>query len=518
MKSSHRKIWLITALWLAGCGATDAPTPQADGWGGADGAASDGAAADAEPGDSLTTEDDAGSGPDAGVADAAGIGGSEDALDSSDSSGTSGTPDSSGTSDSSDTSPPSDAPARYPGGVVHSPVTAAVAQQLKTIWANDDTLKPDVFMKVGASSTVSSKTLYCFAGDKVALDTHWPLKPTLDFFLNGDAAGKTPFDRKTLAAISGKTAKWAMSGSPSPVSKEFTALSPSMAIVHYGTNDMGMGSTYLTAMYPYYGAMRSMLTWMTTSGVVPILTGISPRKDSAKANRWVATYNALIRGLAQRYQVPFIDLWEATKGLPKHGMAADGLHLNGYPGGACQLTPEGLKYGYNVRNLIVLQALDRLRSVLVLNKPGLDPDQAPDQGDGSAAAPWQIAALPFADNRDTAVDGAPGIDVYTGCGSDADESGPEVWYRLVLTEDTALRAVVVDEAGVDVDVHLLDSSASAAGCLARGHRAVSGTVKAGVYYLTVDSFVSKGKAAAGDYALVVVRCDVGDPDCAKKLN
>src|SRR5690606_26088033 len=95
---------------------------------------------------------------------------------------------------------------------------------------------------------------------------------------------------------------------------------------------------------------------------------ISRRGDSVAADRWVDAWNAAIRGMAQDRQVPFIDLERATRHLDGYGLAGDGLHLNGYSGGACRLTSAGLEYGYNVRNLIVLESLDRIHRALDLGE------------------------------------------------------------------------------------------------------------------------------------------------------
>ena len=140
------------------------------------------------------------------------------------------TGDTDATTDGDGTAAPTKA-ARYRAGAVHSPITAHVAKQMRAIAANSSKNKANVFMKVGASSTVSKKTLYCFAGNNVDLGAYKALQPTLSYFLGGKAANTTPFDRKTKAAISGKTAKWAITGTPSPVTTEITALSPQSALL-----------------------------------------------------------------------------------------------------------------------------------------------------------------------------------------------------------------------------------------------------------------------------------------------
>src|SRR5688572_26143716 len=78
-------------------------------------------------------------------------------------------------------------PTRYPHDTLASPVTAAVAATLRAIAARG-THRSDVFMKVGASGTVSTNLLYCFSGlaqYTVDLDGRDALQPTIDTFRMG---------------------------------------------------------------------------------------------------------------------------------------------------------------------------------------------------------------------------------------------------------------------------------------------------------------------------------------------
>ena len=419
-----------------------------------------------------------------------------------------------GGEDTGDAPPPYYGPAVYPAGQVHSPLTDYVADNLRDIAQLGPALREDVFLKAGASSTVSYSALHCFSGDNVDLGEHDHLEPTLSFFLGGDAAGTDPFDRATEAAQSGRGAGWCISGSPSPLQTEVTAVDPRIALVHYGTNDMNFGVTYASAAYPYYANMNVLLDSLIEQGIIPVVFGITHREDSASANRWVATYNAINRGLAQARQIPFIDMFEAIDPLPNHGLSSDGLHLQGYDGGPCVLTSEGLEFGYNMRNLISLQGLDRAVAVLVDDVDALDDPDAPPAGDGTAALPHPVFELPFSDTRDT-TEGEALIDAYPAC-DDADEGGPELWYSLELDAPTAIRAMVLDLEGVDVDLHLLDGSADPGGCLARGDRLIEGTLDAGTYHLVVDSW-GAADSFPGDYLLVVVECDADDVDCAGQI-
>ena len=79
-------------------------------------------------------------------------------------------------------------PAAYPAGRTQSPLTPFVVENLRAVRARADDLQDDVFAKVGASSTVSTSFVHCFAGDDVDLDGR-ELEGTVSFFAEGDAGG-----------------------------------------------------------------------------------------------------------------------------------------------------------------------------------------------------------------------------------------------------------------------------------------------------------------------------------------
>ncbi|MCA9708463.1 MAG: SGNH/GDSL hydrolase family protein [Myxococcales bacterium] len=405
-------------------------------------------------------------------------------------------------------------PAFYPAGRTHSPITPYVADRMREAALLGPDMFEDVFMKTGASSTVSHNTLHCFADDPIELGDHQELDPTLQFFLGGDAAGSTPFDRETEAALVGHHAGWAISGDPSPIDIEVGLLSPRLALVHFGANDMGWGETYGDALLYFHTNMMLMVDGFLDQGIVPIIFGITRRGDYASAQRWVGTWNATLRGIAQARQIPFVDLYHAIDPLPGHGLASDGLHLEAYSGGACVLDDEGLQHGYNIRNLVALEALDRAVAVLVDDAPGIDPATAPLEGRGTPDEPLEIPMLPFTDSRNTAEQGDTFVDQYTGCDSTSDESGPEIWYRLELEQTTRIRAAVLDMEGVDIDVHLVDESATGDGCLARGHHFVETTLEPGTYHFALDTWVSDGTPLAGEYLFVLVECEDDDASCS----
>ncbi len=385
----------------------------------------------------------------------------------------------------------------------HSPLTADVADRLMQISAAGVT-DDRVFAKVGDSITKSRNFLHCFAGPHVDLDGEDTLLSTVDHFRQGDVAGTDPFSRESVASVVGWSASAANAGSPSPAMRELDASSPTFAVVMFGSNDVGADD-----VYGYADDMFDLVDALTARGTIPILSSIPPRDDSATVDARVPQYNAVVRGLAQARKLPFIDLHRSLSALGDHGLGPDGVHptVHRTSGGArgCIMTPVGLEHGYNVRNLLTVEALHRVKRLLVDGEPAPDDGVLRPDGEGTAAAPYVIGALPFADLRDTTTDGATAIDSYPGCNAQQDESGREVIYRLELDRAARVRAMVMDRGDVDIDVHLLGAAVDGAGCVERDHRSVVVDLAAGLHHFSLDTFVSAGGSArAGEYLFVVV--------------
>ncbi|HEU5056672.1 MAG TPA: hypothetical protein VFU21_09095, partial [Kofleriaceae bacterium] len=191
---------------------------------------------------------------------------------------------------------------------------------------------------------------------------------------------------------------------------------------------------------------------------------------------------------------------------PDHGLAADGVHPNAFPGGACVLTGDGLEHGYNVRNLLALEALDRARRAVLL---GEAPDRAgsgrpPLAGAGTTTDAIRIDGLPFSHAADTTTSTQRDLDVYGGCAADADEGGPEIVYQLEVAEPTTVHLAVIDADGVDVDLHLLRGEPSVSSCVERSDREIVRTLEPGIWFVVVDTYVAAGAEQGGRYLFAAV--------------
>jgi hypothetical protein len=405
-----------------------------------------------------------------------------------------------GTSDGGGQLPPS-FPTVYPGDELLSPMSRHVVENLRTIAERDAGLQDDVFAKVGASNTVNTNFMTCFASDGVRLDGRGHLVDPIAFYLQGDAAGTSPYERESLAASVGKSAGWALDGTPSPLDRELDAIDPRIALIHYGTNDINLGDIHR------YGAnLLDMVDTLSAGGVLPVLTTLPPRDDDPDADAWVPRYNAVQLAVAQSRQLPLVHLWLALAELSDHGLGPDGIHLNAAPTGACDFTASGLQYGHNVRNLYTIETLARLRQRVLEAEDIFEPSGAPRRGDGSPTDPIVVDGFPFADTRNTATGGTRLVDSYPGCMASQNEGGREFLYRFTLERPTTIYALVLDRGGVDIDIHLLDDTADpTSGCIARDHIELEEELAPGTYHLSLDTFVSgSGTVNSGEYTVVLL--------------
>jgi len=409
--------------------------------------------------------------------------------------------------------PPPEGPARYATDRTHSPLSPWVVDRLRSL--RDGASGPDdhVFAKIGDSITVSVQFLHCFASsDPDLLDLSeqadaTSLQAAIDHFSVAVTGGTETWNRESIASTVGWSAFSALAGDPSPLDQELAALNPRVAVVMFGTNDIGIDN-----LEGYAGDMLDIVDQLLARGTIPILSTIPPRDDDPAADAKVPLYNGVVRGIAQGRQVPLVDLHRELAVLPYHGLGPDGVHptVHRTTGGAargCWFTRSALEHGYNVRNLLTLQALDRVRRHVLLDapEPAPDPPFSPIQGDGSPTSPFVIDALPFNDLRSTADSPHRDNDSY-GCSPETDESGPELSYRLQLDAAGRIRAAVHDRGSVDVDLHVLDASGDpSTGCLARDHRVVELDLDAGEYVIVVDTYVSGGSELSGEFLLTVDR-------------
>ena len=395
-------------------------------------------------------------------------------------------------------------PVVYRTDRIHSVLTSSMVNQWQEILSRNSMSSDQSFIKVGDSITVSNQFLKCFDGDNVDLDQFSSLAETVVHFRSDTQNRESPFYRDSEAAEVGRTAEWVLSGDPSPLEGEMTAMNPSYGVVMFGTNDVG-----ILSRVDFSDAMMQVVEKMMSQGVLPILNTVPPRPSSESANQNVTLFNEIIRGIAQARQIPLIDFHLSLAELPEYGLAGDAIHPSAYRTNegirACVFSQNGLQHGYNQRNFRTLEALHRLRSTVFLGETEyLESDAPTVEGVGTSTSPIVISGLPFSNLKNTSESSSQMIDEYPGCSAPQDESGKEYFYKFELSEPTRIKAMVFDQGDVDIDVHLLKTSIDGNNCIARAHNDFDYDLEAGTYYFVLDSYVPQsGVALEGEYLFIV---------------
>ncbi len=253
-------------------------------------------------------------------------------------------------------------------------IDAATQARLQRVYAAGQALgrRANVLAKVGDSITASGAFLSDAGEGRAILGAHPELAGVIAAYraVPVDHAGgwaHNSLNRVSLAAQPGWTAADVLGmgqAGPSPLAREYAALNPAVAVIMVGTNDLDRTGV------DYFGANLAALVDQTLqAGIIPILTTIPDRTDYPEAIYRARAFDAVIRDEAALEHVPLIDYWTAMQALPHGGLGPDGVHPSTYathrPASASvTFTPQGLRYGWPLRNYLTLAMLAHLRAVV----------------------------------------------------------------------------------------------------------------------------------------------------------
>jgi len=363
--------------------------------------------------------------------------------------------------------PHEQAPLRVESWPALSPLTPSVVADLRAIAARGEAQRDDVFAKLGGSSVVSHAFLHCFRGQNVVLGEHTELQATIDFFAHGRAGGTSPFTRESLATHEGWSIRHGLTGRPTRVEQEVRAISPRYAFALFGGNDV-MARRPRT----FHRHLLRLIEKLERRGVIPILGSTMPRRARSDMEEWARRYDGVSRAVAISRGLPYMDVHALALELPGRGLARDGVHPNVYldhrRSRACDFTEEGVRHGQNVRNLLAIQTLDRLRRALTAGEPPPDADPPETQGDGSALAPVEVERLPFAEFRTREMSAAGDL-TGSACTPERSVAVPARLYRVIISEPLRVRAWAFTTDGESLPIALLGADASPASCVS-AHR------------------------------------------------
>jgi hypothetical protein len=286
------------------------------------------------------------------------------------------------------------------GGPVLPDLSGATGVSLRreVARADEEKMNPAVFAKVGDSNTEWPQNLYGLGCRAVGYGSNSDLESVVARFRRvrfpelASLPGCSPVNslsRRSAAAVSGVWTKWLMTPTEdlpatgiapptdecepgqTPLDCEIGLISPRWVLIMSGTNDALLGRPLGEV---YRDELRQMISRVRELGPVPVLSTLPPMAVPAHngqpGEERIAEANGIIREVAGQMEVPLIDLHSALDQpqMIDQGLASDGLHLGVYGGedapdvmrGSAMLTIPALHYGANRRNLIWLEALERL--------------------------------------------------------------------------------------------------------------------------------------------------------------
>jgi hypothetical protein len=269
------------------------------------------------------------------------------------------------------------------------PFDAGAQARIRAIAARGRALgrSPRSFALIGDSITASPKYLRPFTrGARHQLDEDVAERLRIDdatvvaFYQAHDSAPSLDAFAAPRVARVGAPSRWALEHDGARIAALVDALSPSVAIVMFGSNDAAVRFiAYDELVESYRARMQRIVDLLVERGVVPVLNTVprhmhDPSRPSCDASagdlsNWrlavqTSALSAAVAELACREHLPLIDLRHALDATPNSGIGPDGVHPTAHRSGAGLLTAEGLRCGYNVRNYVTLRMLAQVVALL----------------------------------------------------------------------------------------------------------------------------------------------------------
>lgn len=233
--------------------------------------------------------------------------------------------------------------------------------------------EPAVFAKIGDSITWARAKYFLYpVGDgRIVYGPYPRLARAVDYYsVTTLEDGENSFTTISTGAVSALTSEDlqdpafapAECGGLSRVECEYERVNPSVAVIMVGTTDV---HSYGDAAR-FEVSLRELVETTLARNIIPILTTI-PESNSlqvAHVDVWldVASYNAAIERTAKRYGIPYIDYHAAVTPLPGYGLDENMIHPSYPPDENTADFADGdlSTYGYTVRNMVTLEALNQV--------------------------------------------------------------------------------------------------------------------------------------------------------------
>jgi uncharacterized protein YraI len=232
--------------------------------------------------------------------------------------------------------------------------------------------RPDVFSKVGDSISASGFFLRPIGVGGLQLQGYAYLQPVVSYFSQTPARTHNSFANDSIAARGGWTTIDVLNPNlnvpgvcqpgETPLACEYRVSRPSVALIMFGTNDVARIDSGV-----YRQNLQTIVQTSIDMGVIPVLSTIPDNVIYPDLGARVLEFNNIIRSVARANGTPLWDYWQSMQTLPNHGMSGDGYHpsFDTATSETAIFSDDGLRYGYNMRNLTALIVLDAIwRNVL----------------------------------------------------------------------------------------------------------------------------------------------------------
>jgi hypothetical protein len=440
--------------------------------------------------------------------------------------------------------------ARYPDNAIQSPLPKVAADRLRALAAigMQKGLSPNIATKAGDGNSDHDWFLGCFSATHTPpFGNHPELDAAREHFKAsfGQYADNSVYPPKNLCLATddsdgsaGGTLDWIIGGATPLYAQEITRTKALFMPELFGMLDMGGNRQNGTAddvreerWRKIHQNLVAFTDGVIAEGAIPMLTSNLGYPTPSPVMYATETMNQIIRAVAQSRQVPFIDFYLAAWPAPDHGTASGGVHFSLWKGSldqndTCTLTDDALTAGMNVHNFVALQALSRMKEVIVDGKDSLDADQPALTGSGTTADPVAIPELPFSSAGDVTKAPSNAFADWSACGG-GNETGGEYVYQFTTDKPIAVRALVLGDKGhdgcnsptcdnvKDYGLHILKGGTTADHCIKTNNTMLEGTLSAGTYAFVVDNYA--GVPKSNDFVFSLMACHDGDTACATPL-
>lgn len=243
-----------------------------------------------------------------------------------------------------------------------------ITDHAREIFAHGQRLgnRADVFSKIGDSITVAPHMLAPLTLGVHNLGDYDYLQTTIDYFSQTIVRDdRSSFAVNSLAAYTGWSAPAVLDPAyadsayclpgESPLLCEYRLTRPAIALIMFGTNDVGFSTPRV-----YRASLERIVELSISRGVLPVISTIPPRTGYEDG---VSVYNQIVRETAIAYDIPLWDYGRVMAAVGSISLDTDGVHPSIPPRGiegAVDFRRSNLYYGYVLRNLTALHVLDAL--------------------------------------------------------------------------------------------------------------------------------------------------------------